>query len=110
MLVTCSSIEVSSPVHFVDCVDVVLGFVLAKEKWMRLPQRALINRFRQTHLSQQANERNYLDHRKEAAAELDEHGQPKRMLLFPDGMTQYTCKTPQFPYVSKGDKFVESRI
>ena len=32
------------------------------------------------------------------------------MFLFADGMTQYTCQTPKFRTVSKGDKTIETRI
>ena len=32
------------------------------------------------------------------------------MFLFADGMTQYTCQTPKFRKVSKGDKTIETRI
>lgn len=62
------------------------------------------------HLSQQSEERRYLDQLKLRAAEVDEFGNPLRFLLFPDGMTVYTCRTPKFPSESKGDNFIESRI
>ena len=44
------------------------------------------------------------------AGEVDDFGNPLRFLLFPDGMTIYTCRTPKFPRESKGDNFIESRI
>lgn len=70
----------------------------------------MIQRFRQLHLSQQSLERQYLDVRKNKALEKDDFGHPYRALLFPDGMTQFTCLTPRFKKVSKGDKVIESRI
>lgn len=51
-----------------------------------------------------------MDRRKLLAAEVDENGNPLRALFFPDGMTQYTCRTPKFPRASKNDKYIESRI
>ena len=44
------------------------------------------------------------------ASKCDETGNPLRMFLFADGMTQYTCQTPKFRTVSKGDKTIETRI
>ena len=41
---------------------------------------------------------------------MDENGNPLRALLFPDGITQYTCRTPKFPRASKNDRYIESRI
>ena len=70
----------------------------------------MIQKFRQLHLSQQSQERQYLDSNKLLAAEVDENGDPIRALFFPDGMTQYTCRTPKFPRASKNDKYIESRI
>ena len=43
------------------------------------------------------------------AGEVDDFGNPLRFLLFPDGMTIYTGRTPKFPRESKGDNFIESR-
>jgi hypothetical protein len=51
-----------------------------------------------------------LDSNKLLAGEVDENGNPLRALIFPDGMTQYTCRTPKFPRASKNDKYIESRI
>ena len=44
------------------------------------------------------------------AAKCDDAGNPLRLFLFGDGMTQYTCQTPKFPHQSKGDKVIDTRI
>lgn len=74
-----------------------------------MEQRDLIKRFETLHLNQQAAERRFLDDRKVRAAEMDGI-RPKRALLFPDGMTEYSCLTPRFQTNSKGDQKVESRF
>ena len=60
-------------------------------------------------MNQQSAERRYLDDRKLRAEEMDGI-RPKRVLLFPDAMTQYTCLTPRFQRHSKGDQKIESRL
>ena len=80
------------------------------DRKLKQSQREVIQKFRQLHLSQQSQERQYLDSNKLLAAEVDENGNPLRALIFPDGMTQYTCRTPKFPRASKNDKYIESRI
>ena len=44
------------------------------------------------------------------ATKCDDLGNPLRLFLFSDGMTQYTCQTPKFAQISKGDKVIETRI
>ena len=61
-------------------------------------------------MSQQSKEREFLDKRKLDAAKCDDTGNPLRLFLFGDGMTQFTCQTPKFPHQSKGDKVIETRI
>lgn len=51
-----------------------------------------------------------MDRRKIDAAKCDDAGNPLRLFLFADGFTVYTCQTPKFPHVSKGDKVIETRI
>jgi hypothetical protein len=80
------------------------------EKKLKQSQREIIQKFRQLHLSQQAKEREFLDKRKLDAAKCDDAGNPLRLFLFGDGMTQYTCQTPKFPHQSKGDKVIDTRI
>ena len=80
------------------------------DRKLKQSQREVIQKFRQLHLSRQSQERQYLDSNKLLAAEVDENGNPLRALIFPDGMTQYTCRTPKFPRASKNDKYIESRI
>ena len=70
----------------------------------------MIQKFRQLHLTQQAKEREFLDHRKLQAAKCDDAGNPLRLFLFSDGFTVYTCNTPRFSKESKGDKVIETRI
>jgi hypothetical protein len=65
------------------------------------------------HLSQQGKERLYLDDRKRKARMMDDFGNPYSMLIFPDGMTQYTTRVPIFGAhhkSSKTERFFESRI
>jgi len=73
-------------------------------------QREIIHRFKKVHMNQQFKEREYLDQRKIDALKVDDNGDPIEALIFPDGMTQHTCKTPKFDKPSKGDSAIESRI
>jgi hypothetical protein len=61
------------------------------------------------HLSQQAKEREFLDHRKLQAAKVDDAGNPLHQFLFSDGFTIYTCNTPRFAKDSKEDRVIETR-
>ena len=56
------------------------------DRKLKQSQREVIQKFRQLHLSQQSQERQYLDSNKFLAAEVDENGNPLRALIFPDGM------------------------
>ena len=61
-------------------------------------------------MTQQSRERDFLEKRKLEATKCDDLGNPLRLFLFSDGMTQYTCQTPKFSQASKGDKTIETRI
>ena len=84
-----------------------LKILIFKEKHLTEDQRRIILKFRQLHLNQQQLERHELDKRKWAAAQTDHNGNPKRILLYPDAMTQYTTRSPKF---ASSSNFLESRV
>lgn len=85
-------------------------FIILLEKIYKPSMREVIRNFKHLHLDQQAKERRWLDVRKLEAQMVDEHGQPIRALLFEDGMTVYTCRTPYSEVTVKGDAFIETRF
>ena len=58
---------------------------------------------------QQSNERRFMDVKKLQASQMDGL-RPRAMFIFPDGMTEYTCRTPRFENLSASDMTIDSRL
>ncbi len=89
--------------------------MLRNSKRWNEAQRRVILEYKREHLRQQALERQELENEKALCQQLDAHGQPKKCLIYPDGMTVFKGNTPKLGKKSgrsstPGSNIIQNRV